>query len=197
VPNPDAKALAKLGISLIDPEVAPEAYAELLRVARRIRESRRQLIGLLPASPRVAVPAVAIQLAAVLCDVSAGPVVFVDANTRWPALESLRADSAGTSSTVVRLTLRDGVVAVTHANDRPDRIDIAWLQDTLERCADEFNLVLVDFTGFPLMGEHASAFDLVDAVLIVARAGLTREKELLARNAEVPAARRLGVLLSG
>lgn len=192
--NADVPSLEQIGLKLVDPDASPEVYAELLRVARRIRESHRRTIGLLPASPRVAVPAVAIQLAAVLADVCIGDIAFVDANTRWPALAALAPQAAQPQP--VRVQLCDHVVAFSRSGT-DGRIDTEWLERTLRVDAGSFVHALVDLTGFPAMGEHAHAFDIVDGVLIVARAGLTREAELLARDAEVPRSRKLGVLLSG
>ncbi len=197
MPNAKQAALEKLGLALVDPEDSPRAYAELLRMARRVRESHRRAVGLLPASPPVAVPAVAIQLAAVMADVCAGPIAFVDANTRWPALAAVAPHGDPQADGSARVTLCRGVVAFTRPPSQDDRIDVDWLQDTLDERAHGFAHVLVDLTGFASMGEHARAFDMLDGVLVVARAGVSREGDLLALQAQVPRARMMGVLLSG
>jgi hypothetical protein len=57
--------------------------------------------------------------------------------------------------------------------------------------------MLVDLTGFELIGEHASAAACMDAVVLVGRAHYTRERELLDLAQLVPAGRMLGVVLVG
>jgi len=195
VPNDETPALRALGIKLVDPEVSPEAYAELLRVARRIRESQQRRIGLLPASKRVAVPAVAIQLSVVLAQVCLGSIAFVDANTRWPSLGV--AVATVQRRDLARIALHENVVAFARAGPPTDRIDMAWLYAVLDEDTRGFAHVFVDLSGFPRMGEHVDAFDVLDGVLVVARSGDTTEGELVARHGDVPKSKRLGVLLSG
>lgn len=197
MPIPDDDALRKLGISLVDPSVAPEAFAELLRVARRIRESHRRSIGLVPASARLEIPMIAVQLAAVMADVCDGPIAFVDANARWPALASVATGGKGAPGGLVRVDLREGVVALSRRSSPEDRIDPAWLEETLDLYAGQFAHLLVDLTGFAALGEHARAFGVVDGVLILARSGVTKEHELLACHRDVPQSRDMGVLLAG
>ena len=57
--------------------------------------------------------------------------------------------------------------------------------------------MLVDLTGFELLGEHASAAACMDAVALVSRAHRTREQELIELAQLMPAGRFLGVLLVG
>jgi hypothetical protein len=63
--------------------------------------------------------------------------------------------------------------------------------------ADLFAHVLVDLTGFELLGEHASAAACMDAVALVGRAHHTRENELLELARLMPYGRFLGVLIVG
>ena len=60
-----------------------------------------------------------------------------------------------------------------------------------------FEYVLVDLTGFDVLGEHGSAAACMDAVVLVGRAHRTREKDLLRFLSEMPSSRFLGVLLLG
>jgi hypothetical protein len=62
---------------------------------------------------------------------------------------------------------------------------------------DLFRHVLVDLTGFDLLGEHASAAACMDGVILVGQAHLTRERHILRYAEELPAGRLLGVLLVG
>ncbi len=63
--------------------------------------------------------------------------------------------------------------------------------------SDLFAHVLVDLTGFELLGEHASAAACMDAVALVARTHRTREQELVEIARLMPHGRFLGVLLVG
>jgi hypothetical protein len=74
---------------------------------------------------------------------------------------------------------------------------VPQLQRVLTDGADLFAHVLVDLTGFELLGEHASAAACMDAVAVVGRAHRSREQELVALAQLMPAGRFLGVLLVG
>ena len=87
--NEQEDRLAAIGIPRLDPEQSPDLYAELFRIARRVRESERTLVGLMPIGPDVAVPPLAVELGFALADACEGAVAVVDANTRWPALRGI------------------------------------------------------------------------------------------------------------
>jgi hypothetical protein len=57
--------------------------------------------------------------------------------------------------------------------------------------------VLVDLTGFELLGEHAAAAASMDAVALVGNAHRSREQELVELARLMPRGRFLGVLLVG
>ena len=57
--------------------------------------------------------------------------------------------------------------------------------------------MLVDLTGFELIGEHASAAAGMDLVVVVGRTHRTREPALLALAQVLPPDKFLGVLLVG
>ena len=61
----------------------------------------------------------------------------------------------------------------------------------------DYGTILVDLSGFHLLGEHASAAACMDAVLLVGSAHDTREQEVLHYLTELPPGRFLGVLLVG
>ena len=63
--------------------------------------------------------------------------------------------------------------------------------------SDLFAHVLVDLTGFELLGEHATAAACMDAVALVGRAHHTRERELIELSRLMPGGRFLGVVLVG
>jgi hypothetical protein len=65
----------------------------------------------------------------------------------------------------------------------------------LARARARFQRVLVDLSGFDPLGEHLGATEHVDGVLLIAPAGVTDERDLLARQKELAADILLGVLL--
>jgi hypothetical protein len=73
---------------------------------------------------------------------------------------------------------------------------VPQLARVIQHSAELFAHVLVDLTGFKKLGEHLAAIDMVDAVVVVARAGRTTEHELLRVNHELPPHRNLGVILA-
>ena len=62
---------------------------------------------------------------------------------------------------------------------------------------DAFGHLVLDLTGLDRLGEHLAAFDLLDAVLLVARSGHTTTRQVSRRLREIPERRALGVLLTG
>ncbi|MEZ4369883.1 MAG: hypothetical protein R3B07_03630 [Polyangiaceae bacterium] len=190
--------LESLGIPPITPGETPEAYAEFFRAARKLRSLRLKTIALIPADDRVAIPPVAIQLALALSHAADQTVNVLDANTRHPALSQL-------ASKLEERTQRRGFittwiaerVTVTTPPGRLAGLNLVELEETLDRDRQRYGFVLIDFTGFEKLGEHVRAFQIVDGVLIVARTGRTKERDLLARHADVPEEKSLGVLLIG
>jgi hypothetical protein len=73
---------------------------------------------------------------------------------------------------------------------------IAFLRTALDRGGTFFHAV-ADLTGLEHRGEHLAAFDILDAVVLVARAGRTRTRQVQRWLREIPDPRGLGVLLTG
>jgi hypothetical protein len=197
---PDGEdALAAIGIPLDAPDFG-NLSAECSRIARKIHRDRTRVIGFIPSDDRVAVPPVIIHLGLALCNLSGGTVAVVDANMRYPALAELaRTDVArelDESAFAVRW-LRGSLALLT-----PPRVEragevVRQLARMLLQSSDLFIHVLVDLTGFELLGEHASAAACMDGVAVVARAHHTREQELVELAQVMPRGRFLGVLLVG
>jgi hypothetical protein len=57
--------------------------------------------------------------------------------------------------------------------------------------------MLCDLTGLDALGEHLAAAEMMDGVVVIARAGRTRETELLELKRELGAGKLLGVVLLG
>ena len=180
--------------------------AECVRVARTLREAGCRVIGLVPATRDDAVPPVAIRLGIALVQLSGATVAYIDANVHWPALSAIaerpsaspgEGDGTGAGEVYATRWLSGTLALLT-----PPRVETAGevvpqLRRVLDNGAELFQFVLVDLTGFDVIGEHAAAAALMDGVIIVGRAGKTKETVLLAHRDELRTARLLGVLLVG
>jgi hypothetical protein len=158
-----------------------------------------KIIGLIPAEDRVAVPPLAIQIGLALCDLTGSPVAVVDANVRYPGLSQIaRGDSTDRDDSVYSTRWLRGQLALL-TPPRAERAGeiVPQLARLLLDGIDIFGHVLVDLTGLELLGEHASAAACMDSVMLVARAGKTREAQLMALRRLMPQDRFLGVLLVG
>ena len=181
----------------------PEVRAQCVHVARQLRHAERRIIGLLPSADDVGVPAVGVQLGLALADVSGATIAFVDANLRWPAITDIEvapeqgAKSGDDQSAFVTRWLRGSLALLTPMSAGQAGAGVPQLARVIQHGSWLFAHVLVDLTGFKKLGEHLAAIDMVDAVVVVARAGRTSEAELLRLKHELPAAKSLGVLLVG
>jgi hypothetical protein len=191
--------LEALGLHVVGPEERPDVRDELIRVARRVKDSGCKIVGLLPASNDVGVPAIGVHLGLALCEVSGGTVAFVDANLRWPAIAEIavgeREDREGFAFTTH--WLRGSLALLTPPRVRDSGAGVPQLARVIREGFELFTHVLVDLTGFKKLGEHLAAIEMVDGVVVVGRAGRTTEGELLRLNHELPRAHNLGVLLCG
>jgi hypothetical protein len=191
----DDAVLTSLGIEPADGELR----AACSRVARRIHNDGVRVVGFVPAADTVAVPAVLIQLGVALTELTGATIAVVDANVRYPGLGALNRDQETDSDESVFSTRwLYGSLALLS----PPRVEragqvVPQLARALLDGSDLFEHVLVDLTGFELLGEHASAAACMDAVALVGRAHHTREKELLELARLMPAGRFFGVLLVG
>ena len=196
----DADRLAAAGISIVDGEIDKAGvHAEAVRIARRIHAARRKVVGFIPATERVAVPPVALQLGSALVELTGATIAFVDANLRYPALADIAAGDTDEPRHGVFETrwLRGSLAVLTPRGAERAGEAVPALARLLLDGIDLFEYVLVDLTGFDVLGEHASAAACMDAVVLVAGAHRTREKDVLRYLREMPEGRFLGVLLVG
>jgi len=199
----DADRLAAAGISIIGGGDRGGVHAEAVRIARRVHAARQKVIGFIPATDRVAVPPVALQLGSALVELTGATIAFVDANVRYPALAGTASGEAGQGEPrgdhLVFETrwLRGSLAVLTPRGAERAGEAVPALARLLLDGIDLFEYVLVDLTGFALLGEHASAAACMDAVVLVGNAHQTREKHILRLLREVPENRFLGVLLVG
>jgi hypothetical protein len=202
----DADRLAAAGIEIVAGGDRAGVHAEAVRIARRIHAARQKVIGFIPATDRVAVPPVALQLGSALVELTGATIAFVDANVRYPALAEAAA-GGGTARTdgdqraehrvFETRWLRGSLAVLTPRGAERAGEAVPALARLLLDGIDLFEYVLVDLTGFDLLGEHASAAACMDAVLLVGQAHRTREKHVLRFLREMPESRFLGVLLVG
>ena len=178
--------------------------AACARIARRIHSERLRVVGFVPSNDKVAVPPLIIQLGLALCDLTGATVAVVDANVRYPGLAAARQGPARpiTTTSVFSTRWLRGSLALLSA-PRVERAGevVPQLARVLLEGSDLFAHVLVDLTGFELLGEHAAAAACMDAVALVGQAHQSREHELrrarpadAARSVPRRAARRLGPL---
>ena len=194
----DDEDLAGLGIA-IGEERSGELRAACAKIARRIHASGIRVIGFVPGDDQVAVPPVLIQLGLALCDLTGATIAVVDANVRYPGLGALnRGRSADHEESVFSTRWLRGSLALLSPPgvERAGEV-VPQLARVLIDGSDLFAHVLVDLTGFELLGEHASAAACMDGVAIVARAHLTHEQQLMELVQLMPRGRFMGVLLVG
>jgi hypothetical protein len=172
--------------------------ADCVPIAQKIARGQHKVVGLVPASNEVGVAGVGVQLGLALCQLGGATVAYVDANVRWPAISQIalgqRPDDDETLFATRWLEGSLALLTPPHAGDAG--AGLPQLARTIQHGAHLFAHVLIDLTGFKQIGEHLAAVEMMDAVLVVARAGLTREDELLRLADELPARMNLGVILA-
>lgn len=194
----DDAVLASIGIAIGDDRTG-ELRAACARIARRIHTERLRVVGFVPCDDKVAVPPLIIQLGLALCELTGATIGVVDANVRYPGLSELGRGQATDHGYSVFATrwLRGSLALLS-----PPRVEragevVPQLARVLLEGADLFAHVLVDLTGFELLGEHGSAAACMDAVALVGRAHHTQERELVELAQLMPRGRFLGVVLVG
>jgi hypothetical protein len=176
-------------------EASREVRAECTRIARRLLAGGHRVVGLVPADDRTAVPPVTTRLAAAMIELSGTPVAVVDANTHHPGAVASAPEPDDPRYSV--RWLDQALALVTPAARRAPGAAVPELARVLLDEQDDFGALLVDLTGFDRLGEHGSAAACCDAVVLVARAHRTRERDLRATAAALPRRQLLGVLLVG
>lgn len=197
-PESGDPVLASIGMHVDGPGMG-DVQAACARIARRIHTERLRVVGFVPSNDHVAVPPVIIQLGLALCDMTGATVGVVDANVRYPGLAHIAKDERTDRDQGVYSTrwLRGSLALLS-----PPRVEragevVPQLSRVLLEGSDLFAHVLVDLTGFELLGEHAAAASGMDAVAIVGEAHHSREQELVELARLMPRGRFLGVLLVG
>jgi hypothetical protein len=191
----DSGAQISDGLAILAGPEHESVRAEALRVARRLRHGQRRVIGLLPASPRVSVIPIGVQLGAALAQLDGAPVALIDANLRWP--HATANDAGDGSEPFATRWLEKDFALLSPTKRGAAGAGVPQLARVLQLGRARYSHLLVDLTGFGKLGEHLTAVGLTDGVVIIGRAGETREQELIDLTAELPDGFDLGVLLVG
>lgn len=200
--------LRRIGIHIITDEQDALVRAECIRVARRLHLSRNKVIGFIPSTDDVAVPPLLIQLGIALTELTGATIAVVDANVRWPGLAGLAtlddpddehagADEVDAGSVFRTKWVRGSLALLTPPRSEQAGEAVPQLARLLLSGVELFEHMLVDLTGFDLLGEHASAAACMDTTVLVGRAHQSREHHLLAMEKAMPRGRFMGVLLVG
>jgi hypothetical protein len=189
--------LDALGIRINDRDL-DALRADVIPVARRIVRAGKKIVGLLPASADIGVTAVGVQLGLALIEVAHTTIAYVDANVRWPAISQIAVGKRPDDDESMFATrwLRGSLALLTPPRVGEAGAGVPQLARVIQHSLELFAHIVVDLTGFKKLGEHLAAIEMMDAVVVVARAGRTREDELLKLNHELPPHLNLGVLLA-
>jgi hypothetical protein len=146
----------------------PMLRAASAGLASRMREAGARTLGLLPADAEVAVPAVAVVVAAALAERCGTAVGVVDPHGTWtPSRPAAPADAPG----LARTWLDERVAILT----LPAGSACSALDALRSACDPQLDLahVVADLSGFEQDGEQYDASEVVDGVALVARSGAT------------------------
>lgn len=190
------EALRAAGISLPS-EVPPAHRGELARLARVLRERGVRSVGLAPAGDDVAVPAVALGLGNALAEVAANPVAVVDACGSWDCARAFTEGPVlGDGTPLASVWLLDRLAIVSARPKAPGDV-LVGLRRALAGGVLLFSHMVVDLTGVDHLGEQVGALSLLDAGILVARAGRTTTRQVRRKLRDFHGERNLGVLLTG
>jgi hypothetical protein len=167
---------------------------DAVRVARRLLAEERRLVAMLPLASAGAIEAPICALGRALVDVTGETVALIDVAGSWE-LWAREPASAGDLPYVGRW-LYDARLAALRPTRRPQAGEgLGVIRLLLGIARSRCPYALVDLSGLRAAGEHLGAFTLVDGVCLIARAGKTRERELLAIYEQLEPHKNLGVLL--
>lgn len=170
------------------------------RLARELRDSARQIIGLLPASPTTPIQATARQLAIAVSRLTRKTVVILDPEaTSVAKIEGEAAHAHDESHELFALVRIDPLIvhcAPDHA--APPGAKAELLKLMLQHVDDNvaYNMIFVDMSGLVWPGELLAGLARLDGVIVVGHLGRTREPEILETAGRVPADLAIGVLLA-
>lgn len=190
--------LAPIGIEPIEPDGDPATYAEVYRLARQLRASEHRVLGFVPADDATPVTPLAVQLTLALSDATDEKVALFDANVHDSRFKEVHLPDDPEVDGFATCWLDNHTAIIVGVIESPiGGRNMPKIEAAIARARARFGRVLVDFSGMEKLGEHRRAYDLVGGIVLVARAGKTRDKVLVRRQQEIPPERDLGVLLVG
>jgi hypothetical protein len=178
-----------------------DAYVEIdlasARLARELRDSARQIVGLLPAPAGAPVQRVARQLAVASSRLTRTAVVILDpeATTAW---HDEAADDDLASHALFALRRVDPLIVVCapdHAAPPGAKAELLKLMLRHVEANVSYGLTLVDMSGLARPGEMLGAQSLVEGIIVVGEVARTTEDDLVRAARLVPEELGLGVLL--
>lgn len=175
---------------------------QCLRAVQEIRRRGCRSVGLIPASTDVSVVGIGVNLAIAMAELTGSTVSYIDANLRWPALAPLlemerKGGAIELDSIFATRWLRGDVALLVPQHRAVTSAGLGAIEKVIADSQDLFACSFVDLTGWRRVGEHLSAYDILDGIAVVARAGVTTEDHLRRLGHELPPERNLGVLLLG
>ena len=188
-------ALRSAGISLEPGDDPPVMRAECARLARLLHASGASTLGMAPAGDDVAVAGAAVKVARALASARHRPVLVVDALGSWGPGGAGTAETVDDGSAAPTWLLGDlGVITLRAPHPS---VALPRLKACVAHRRSAHATLVVDLTGFDHLGERPAAFALLDAAIVVARAGRTTTRQVRHALHDVPEGRALGVLLTG
>jgi hypothetical protein len=190
--------------SVRDAEAAMDPSA--VRVAGQLRDSGRTVVGVLPTSDDVVAWPLVLALALAMVKASGKATVIIDMEQRWPPMTPALDEEAVTDvlpageeiDLVERRLLTGRLMLLTPREKVPTGAKVEMLKLMLGflRAGGTAAYVFIDLTGFEdRIGEFLGTMDLVEGVIVAARAGVSREGDLGRVHRELPPEKSLGVLL--
>ena len=194
----EEQILASIGVRVSGDDLG-DLRAACTRIARKIHKGGTKVIGFVPSDDGIAVPPLLVHLGLALCGLTGATIAVVDANVRYPGLSPLAKGHSTDREDSVFSTrwLRGSLALLTPPKVEKVGEVVPQLARVLIAGQDLFAHVLVDLTGFDLLGEHGAAAACMDAVALVSRRRKTREAELRNLTRIMPPGRFLGVVLVG
>lgn len=194
----DARDSSRLRIITAGASADPRLVEECRHIARRLRREQIKALGLYPVNDESAALPAAAHIGVALGEQSSAPVALVDVNARWRT-GSAPAAASGTLGSLLRTRWLAGDRLALLALPEGASIGAGLLElgRLLSSGRAMFENILIDMTGLERLGEHLAAATLCDALLLVARAGRTKEEHLERARVTFAAHRVLGVILTG
>ncbi len=170
------------------------------RLARELRDSARQIIGLLPASAGTPVQALARQLGIAVSRLTRKTVVILDPEATSVAKAEAEASPEHEASHALFALRRIDPLIVHSAPDHaaPPGAKAELLKLMLLHIDDNvaYGMIFVDMSGLVWPGELLAGLARLDGVIVVGHRGKTKEQELVATMGRVPRELAIGVLLA-